>query len=208
MGDGGRGEPDGGDVLSEFAAEALALVDKGLALLLEVRPAALSAGELRALARAITARQGVLASAGFRTWVGMDARDDVVPKARPGQASVAFQRHALGIEHPVAARESATAHLLDPDTGDLKTIGAAYATGAVLRGHVDVAARTHKDLGPTVREELVPDGDGGLLRRIEAVDALLELESRRKSVREVDTLAKALVDALNPKTPEGAHERR
>src|SRR5690348_7452454 len=102
MGDGGRDERDerdeAVDALPRFLVDAVARLDEGLAVLLEVRHAALSAGELRALSRVITARQGVLASAGLRALVGMDARDDVVPKARPGEASVAFQRHALGVE--------------------------------------------------------------------------------------------------------------
>ena len=175
MGDGGRDEPEpvdadgteeadgvvagadvAADVVPEFAAAALALVQRGLAVLLGVRHAALSAGELRALSREITAQQGTLASAWLRTLASMDARDDVVPKARAGQASLAFQQHALGIDPHTARRDSATAQLLDPDTGDLKAIGAAFAAGEVLRGHVDVAVRTHRDLGERIREELIP----------------------------------------------------
>ena len=108
-------------MVPEFAAAALAVVRDGLAVLVGVRHAALSAGELRALSREITALQGSLASAGFRTLAAMDARDDVVPKARAGQASIAFQQHALGVDHATARRDSATAQLLDPDTGDLKS---------------------------------------------------------------------------------------
>ena len=113
----------------------------------------------------------------------MDARDDVVPKARAGQASIAFQQHALGVDHGTARRDSATAQLLDPDTGDLKVIGAAYAAGEVLRGHVDVAVRAHRDLGEKIREELIPvEGEdrrrGVRARRVEAVDALLAEKSR------------------------------
>ena len=198
------------DVVPEFAAAALALVQRGLAVLLGVRHAALSGGELRALSREITALQGTLASAGFGTLAAMDARDDVVPKARAGQASVAFQQHALGIDHGTARRDSTTAHLLHPDTGDLKLMGAAYAAGEVLRGHVDVAVRTHRDLGEKIREELIPlEQDGsGCVRRIQAVDALLAEKSRAWSVRELDRFARALVEELNPKTPAGAHERR
>ena len=46
------------DVVPEFAAAALAVVRDGLAVLVGVRHAALSAGELRALSREITALQG------------------------------------------------------------------------------------------------------------------------------------------------------
>ena len=196
-------------MVPEFAAAALAVVRDGLAVLVGVRHAALSAGELRALSREITALQGSLASAGFRTLAAMDARDDVVPKARAGQASIAFQQHALGVDHGTARRDSATAQLLDPDTGDLKVIGAAYAAGTVLRGHVDVAVRAHRDLGEKMREELIPvERGGGWVRRIEAVDALLAEKSRAWGVRELDRFARALVEELNPKTPAGAHERR
>ena len=140
----------------------------------------------------------------------MDARDDVVPRARAGQASIAFQQHALGMDHHTARRDSATAQLLDPDTGDLKVMGAAFAAGEVLRGHVDVAVRTHRDLGEKIREELIPvEQDGsGCVRRVEAVDALLAEKAREWSVRQLDRFARALVDELNPKTPAGAHERR
>src|SRR5690348_9069998 len=92
------------DVVPEVAAAALALVRDGVAVLLDVRHATLSAGELRALSREITALQGALASAGLRTLAAMDARDDVVPKARAGQASIAFQHHALGVDHHTARR--------------------------------------------------------------------------------------------------------
>ena len=89
-------------------------------------------------------------------------------------------------------------------------MGAAYAAGEVLRGHVDVAVRTHRDLGEKIREELIPlEQDGsGCVRRIQAVDALLAEKSRAWSVRELDRFARALVEELNPKTPAGAHERR
>ena len=132
-----------------------------------------------------------------------------MPRARAGQASIAFQQHALGMDHHTARRDSATAQLLDPDTGDLKVMGAAYAAGEVLRGHVDVAVRTHRDLGEKIREELIPvDRTSRVVRRVEAVDALLAEKSREWSVRQLDRFARALVDELNPKTPAGAHERR
>ena len=199
-------------MVPECAAAALAVVRDGLAVLVGVRHAALSAGELRALSREITALQGAVASAGFRTLAAMDARDDVVPKARAGQASIAFQQHALGVDHGTARRDSTAAQLLDPDTGDLKVIGAAYAAGEVLRGHVDVAVRAHRDLGERIREELIPvegeAGGGGWVRRVEVVDAFLAAKAHRLSVKELDRLARALVEELNPKTPAGAHERR
>ena len=88
MGDGGRGESepdDGVDAVPEFAAAALALVRDGVAVLWGVRHAALSAGELRALSREITALGGSLDSAGLRTLASMDAREDVVPRRGRGR---------------------------------------------------------------------------------------------------------------------------
>ena len=168
--------------------------------------------------RAVTARQSRLAAVGFTGLVAIDARDDVVPRARSGQASVTFQEHALGVDHATARRDAAAARLLDPDTGDLKAMGAAFAAGTVLRGHVDVAVRTHRDLGPQVREEIVPldidpatkvvREDSRYGRRIEAMDTLLTGESQQLSVDDLDALARSLVDELNPKEPAGAHERR
>ncbi len=197
------------DVVPEFAAAALAVVRDGLAVLVGVRHAALSAGELRALSREITALQGSLASAGFRTLAAMDARDDVVPKARAGQASIAFQQHALGVDHGTARRDSTTAQLLDPDTGDLKVIGAAYAAGRCCAGTWTSRSAPTATSAKRMREELIPvEGEGGWVRRIEAVDALLAEKSRAWGVRELDRLARALVEELNPKTPAGAHERR
>ena len=167
---------------------------------------------MRATVRGLTARAGRVECVRLRGLAAMDARDDVVPKARAGQASIAFQQHALGVDHATARRDSTTAQLLDPDTGDLKVTGAAYAAGTVLRGHVDVAVRAHRDLGEKIREELIPvegeAGGGGWVRRVEVVDAFLAAKAHRLSVKELDRLARALVEELNPKTPAGAHERR
>ena len=97
-------------------------------------------------------------------------------------------------------------------------MGAAFAAGTVLRGHVDVAVRTHRDLGPQVREEIVPldidpatkvvPEDSRYGRRIEAMDTLLTGESQQLSVDDLDALARSLVAELNPEEPAGAHERR
>ena len=147
----------------------------------------------------------------------MDARDDVVPKARAGQASVRSSSTPSAIDHATARRDSTTAQLLDPDTGDLKVIGAAYAAGTVLRGHVDVAVRAHRDLGEKMREEMSPDIDpvegGPVGAPVGAADRGGGCAAGRRSpssyrVKELDRLARALVEELNPKTPAGAHERR
>ena len=47
--------------------------------------------------------------------------------------------------------------------GDLPAVGAAFAAGDVSGAHVEVAVRTHKELGARAREILMdcqtPDGD-------------------------------------------------
>ena len=222
MGNGGRGEAEpldsGADVPPECVAAAVAQLDAALDVLQGLAWSPMSASEVRATMRVVTARQSRLASVGFAGLVAIDARDDVVPRARSGQASVTFQEHALGIDPATAKRDAAAARLLDPHTGDLKAIGAAFAAGSVLRGHVDVAVRAHRDLGAKLREEIVPldiDPDTKVVpedsrygRRIEAMDDLLTRESQTSGVQQVGDLARDLVDELNPKEPAGAHERR
>ena len=168
----------------EFVAAVFAQLDALVDVLQGLAWSPLSPGEVRATVRGLTALQGRVDAARLGGLVAVDARDDVVPKARAGQASVAFQQHALGVDHGTARRDSTTAQLLDPDTGDLKVMGAAYAAGTVLRGHVDVAVRAHRDLGERIREELIPvegeAGGGGWVRRVEAVDALLAGKAQRR----------------------------
>src|SRR3954463_15504123 len=69
MGDGGRGEREpfdgGGDVAPEFVAAAFAQLDAALEVLQGLAWSPLSAGEVRATVRGLTARQSRLASAGF-----------------------------------------------------------------------------------------------------------------------------------------------
>ena len=211
-------DADPADVVPGHVAATLARLDAVLDELQGLAWSPLAAGEVRATLRAVTAGQSRLASVGFAGLVAIDARDDVVPRARSGQASVTFQERALGIDHATAKRDSTAARLLDPDTGDLKVMGTAFAAGTVLRGHVEVAVRTHRDLGATLREEIVPldiDPETGELpegcrygRRIEAMDDLLARESRHFGVEDLGRFARDLVDELNPKTPAGAHERR
>ena len=159
-----------------------ALVHGVLAVLRGWR-AALSAGELRALSREITAQQGTLASAGCRAWPRWTPGMTWCRRRGRGRRRSRSSSTRSGVDPHTARRDSATAQLLDPDTGDLKVIGAAYAAGEVLRGHVDVAVRTHRDLGEKIREELIPlesagPGERGVVRRVEAVDALLAAKAR------------------------------
>src|SRR5437660_4884046 len=113
MGDGGRGEsvdPACADVPPEFVEAAFAQLDAALDVVQGVAWPALSAGEVRATVRGLTARQGAWASARFQGLVAIDARDDVVPKAVPGKASLTFQKQSLGVEHATAKRDTTAAH--------------------------------------------------------------------------------------------------
>jgi hypothetical protein len=100
------------------------------------------------MARVGAARLAVLA--------GLDDREDLVPRARAGQAALVFQQHVLGMVPAQARRDAATAGLLRPEVGDLPRIGRAYAAGDILRGHVDVVVRAHRVLGAAAREVPVP----------------------------------------------------
>jgi hypothetical protein len=209
-----------------FVAAAFAQLDAAVEVLLGMGVTALPPEQVRAVARGIVRRQATVSAAALRVLAEIDGRDDVVPQARSGQASVAFQQHALGLDPFVARRESATAHLLAADRGDLAVMGAAYASGRVHRGHVDVAVRTCRELGARIRDELIPldrddpdladlarhlapDTEGDIwVRRIAVVDTKLTAWSTRLPVPTVDALARALVRELNPKAPPGGHEQR
>jgi hypothetical protein len=185
----------------------------------------LALGELleRFAAQVTSARLGVLAA--------IDARDDVIPKARVGDASAVFAHHVLGQRRVTARRDAHWASLLRPEVGDLPAVGAAFAAGDVSAAHVEVAVRAHHDLGARAREALVdcmvPDADNdqaaeelraalaGLsdaftakVRQIRVVDVLLAHYARRMTVAELEAIAKRIVATLNPPDPAGAHERR
>ncbi len=136
------------------AASATAVLD-GLADLQSVRHAALAPEEVRALgevwerftAQVAAGRLGVLAA--------MDARDDVIPKAKVGDAGAVFGQHVLGQRRGTARRDGVWASLLRPEGGDLPAVGAAFAAGDVSGAHVEVVVRAHRDLGARVRELLM-----------------------------------------------------
>ncbi len=130
---------------------------------LTVRHAALAPEEVRALgevwerftAQVAAGRLGVLAA--------MDARDDVIPKAKVGDAGAVFGQHVLGQRRGTVRRDGVWASLLRPEGGDLPAVGAAFAAGDVSPAHVEVVVRAHRDLGARVRETLMdcqtPDAD-------------------------------------------------
>ncbi len=188
-----------------FVAAALTALDLAVDELLDVRYPALSADEVRATVRGLQRALARVDAARLRAVKGVEDRDDIVPGARPGNAGSSFLRYGLGLDSGEAHRDAAAARLLDPDTGDLQCLGAAYAAGEIHRGHVDVGVRVHRRLGPTVRSRVDP-ATGEVC--IGAVDEVLAAQSRRVSVSELDRFGRELVDRLNPATPDGAHERR
>ena len=106
--------------------------------------------------RSASGRLGVLAA--------IDARDDVIPKARVGEAGAVFASHALRAAPRAApAGTPRWAGCCAREVGDLPAVGAAYAAGDISPAHVEVVVRTHRDLGAAVREALIdcqlPDDD-------------------------------------------------
>src|SRR5919202_1119157 len=150
-------------VLPPAAAEPARAVAQGLADLACLRHSALAPEDVLALgelwerftAQVSSGRLGVLAA--------IDARDDVIPKARVGEAGAVFAHHALGQRRGPARRDAHWAGLLRPEVGDLPAMGAAFAVGDVSAAHDEVAVRTHKELGAAARDALVdcqvPDAD-------------------------------------------------
>src|SRR3954451_2370022 len=137
------------------AAGPVRAVADGLAELAALRHAALAPEDVRALGEVWERFTAQVASGRLGVLAAMDARDDVIPKARVGEAGAVFASHALGQRRGTARRDGLWAALLRPEVGDLPAVGAAVAAGDVSPAHVEVAVRTHKDLGATVREALM-----------------------------------------------------
>src|SRR3954471_9315322 len=141
--------------LPPVAVGPAAAVVQGLAELLAGRHAPLGPGEVRALAEFWERASAQVAAGRLAVFAAMDDRDDVVSKAPVGQASAVYAQHALGQRRSTSRRDGEWARLLRPDAGDLPLVGAGYAAGDLSTGHVEVAVRAHRQLNPTVRDELV-----------------------------------------------------
>src|SRR3954467_11172387 len=137
------------------AAGPARAVAQGLAELAALRHSALAPEDVRALGELWERFTAQVASARLGVLAAIDAREDVIPKSRVGDASAVFATHPLGQRRGTARRDALWASLLRPEVGDLPAVGAAYAAGDISTGHVEVAVRTHKDLGAAVREALV-----------------------------------------------------
>src|SRR4051794_9402625 len=150
-------------VLPPAAAGPAGAVAAGLADLAALRHSALAPDDIRALGELFERFSAQVSSARLGVLAAIDARDDVIPKARVGDASAVFATHALGQRRGTARRDGHWAGLLRHEVGDLPAVGAAFAAGDISVAHVEVAVRTHKDLGAAAREVLVecqvPDVD-------------------------------------------------
>ena len=85
-------------------ASARAVLD-GLAGLQSVRHAALGPEEVRALGEVWERLAAQVASGRLGVLAAMEARDDVVPKARVGDAGAVFAQHVLGQRRGSARRD-------------------------------------------------------------------------------------------------------
>src|SRR4051794_8511906 len=211
------------------AGPARAVAD-GLAELAALRHSALAPEDVRALGEVWERFTAQVASARLGVLAAMDARDDVIPKARVGEAGAVFGSHVLGQRRGTARRDALWAGLLRAEVGDLPAVGAAYAAGDITPAHVEVAVRAHKQVGAAAREALVEcttpdpdrDRDGQLraalaglsdgftarVRQIRIVDAMLAHYARRHTVTELEAIAARIVAEVNPPTDKSAHERR
>src|SRR4051812_31608377 len=217
-------------VLPPTAAEPAAAAVAALSELQAVRHAALRPEEVLALGEVFERFTAQVASARLGLLAAIDARDDVIPKAKVGEAGAVFASHTLGQRRWAARRDGLWAGLLRPEVGDLPAIGAAFAAGDVTTAHVEVAVRTHKELGSAVREVLmgcrIPDGDDHItdqlrtalehlsdgfttpVRLIRVVDAVLAHYAQRFTVTELEAIAKRIVAMVKPPDAKGAHEQR
>jgi hypothetical protein len=196
-----------------YLADALARLQAAITDLANTRWAARGPAVLTAALRALAREQSQLDAATLRLIADVDARDDVVPGAKPKSAGAALLRTALGVERRKAAREAEVARLITGDRPDLNAMGRVYAAGDISRSHLDVAVNVHRRLGATCRESAMslvdPDtGETTERRTVEAVDATMAARARDFTVTELGRIGARLVETLNPPTPDGASSRR
>src|SRR4051795_9682868 len=101
-------------VLPPAAAGPARAVADGLADLAGLRHSALGPEDVRALGEVWERFTAQVASARLGVLAAIDARDDVIPKARVGDASAVFTSHVCGQRRGVARRDAAWAALLRP----------------------------------------------------------------------------------------------
>src|SRR4051812_29678689 len=196
-----------------YLDDAFARLQAAVTDLADTRWSARGGAVPTAALRALTREQSRLDAATLRLIADVDARDDVVPRAKPKSAGTALLRTALGVERRKAAREAEIARLVTGEHPDLDAVGSAYAAGDISRSHLDVAVSVHRRLGVSCRETAMslvdPDtGETAESRTIEAVDATLAARARDLTVTELGRIGDRLVETLNPPTPDGAHSPR
>ena len=181
----------GDSVVNELVDGLAASVDG----LLEMRWAPRSPRVMAAAVRMLAEQQARLDAAFLALVHAVNERDDVIPAARPGKAAAALLRESLGWDKGRAGREADTARLLSAG-GDLAAVGAAFAAGAIGRGHVNVAVGVHGRLRSGVRDAVVPildpaTGEVRSGRCVEVVDATLAQHARVFSVPELARIGDA-----------------
>src|SRR4051794_23339861 len=122
-----------------YLADAFARLQAAVADLADTRWGARGPAVLTAALRALTREQSRFDAATLRLIADVDARDDVVPRAKPKSAGAALLRTAVGVERRKATREAEVARLVTGDRPDPNAMGTAYAAGDISRGHLDVA---------------------------------------------------------------------
>src|SRR3954447_12350784 len=137
--------------LPPAAADPVRCVAEGLADMASLRHPALAPAQERALGEVFERFTAQVASGRLGVLAAMDARDDVIPKAKVGEAGAVFGSHVLGQRRGTARRDAVWAGLLRAEVGNLPAVGAAYAVGDITPGHVEVAVRTHKQVGAAAR---------------------------------------------------------
>src|SRR5919202_2567970 len=96
-------------VLPPAAAEPASAVARGLADLSCLRHSALAPEDVLALGELWERFSAQVASARLGVLAAIDARDDVIPKAKVGEAGTVFACHALGQRRGTARRDAACA---------------------------------------------------------------------------------------------------
>ena len=101
-----------------YLADALAKLHAAVTDLADTRWAARGPAVLTAALRVLAREQSRLDAATLRLIADVDARDDVVPGAKPTCAGAALLRTALGVERRKASHEAEVARLI---TGSIRT---------------------------------------------------------------------------------------
>ena len=216
-------------VLPSAAAEPAAAVAAALSELQAVRHAALRPEEVLALGEVFERFTAQVASgeAGGVGGDGCPGRRD--PESEVGEAGAVFACHALGQRRWVARRDGLWAGLLRRRSEICLRSGPPSLPGTSPLPTSKSRLRTHKELGPAVREVLmgcrIPDGDDDItdqlrialaglsdafttrVRLIRVVDAVLAHYARRFTVTELEAIAKRIVAMLKPPDSKGAHEQ-